>query len=273
MKKITLAILFIATSTLASAQWQTLEPGLELGRFQSPAYSNNSDFDGAYNWSPRSATINVLRIDTSRYELVLMNASHPNQNRLLTARAWAEKEGLTATINAAMYQADYLTSVSLMRTSGHINNARKSKDKTILLFEPLTKGIPAARIVDAQCDDFDNAVRQYGSAVQSIRMLSCDGKNVWKQDTRRWSIAAVGVDKDGRLLFIQCTAPHSVHEFTNILQGLPISIDRAMYMEGGSPSQMYIRTAKGKHEFTGTAGGRPVSAMSIPNVLGIRLRK
>jgi len=44
-------------------------------------------------------------------------------------------------------------------------------------------------------------------------------------------------------------------------------------MEGGSPSQMYIKTAKDTFEFTGASGGKPVPAFSLPNVLGIRPRK
>jgi uncharacterized protein YigE (DUF2233 family) len=214
-----------------------------------------------------------LRINTKHYELRLLNASHPSNNgALLTARGWAAKEGMAAAINAAMYLTDYRTSVSHMKTSSHVNNPRLSKDKTILVFEPLKKGIPAARIIDRQCDDFEAIRPLYGSAVQSIRMLSCAGQNVWQESEKRWSIAAVATDKQGNVLFIQCTAPHSVYEFVNILRELPISIDRAMYMEGGGPSQLFVGTAKDTMEFIGdfSSGGKPASAAQLPNVLGIK---
>jgi hypothetical protein len=42
----------------------------------------------------------------------------------------------------------------------------------------------------------------------------------------------------------RASPPLSVHEFVNILRGLPISIDRAMYMEGGGPSQLFIGAGK-----------------------------
>jgi uncharacterized protein YigE (DUF2233 family) len=269
MKNVLFAITGIVISLNVGATahcgtpWKTLSPGLELGQF-------------LYTTDQQRAVINILRIDMKRYELVLMNASHPDQGSLLTAREWSQKEGLTAAINAAMYQQDYRTSVSLMRTSGHVNNPRVSKDKTILVFEPLVRGIPPVRIVDSECDDFEQIRRQYGSAVQSIRMFSCTGKNVWQQSERRWSITAVGIDDEGRLLFIQCTAPHSVHDFTNILHyDLPLPIDRLMYMEGGSPSQMYISTPADTLEFFGdfSSGGRSPAAPQIPNVLGIRPRR
>jgi len=250
-----------ALSVCAPAQWLALEAGLDLGSFVSPHYYEQS-----------SAVITVLRIDPKRFELRLFNASHPSQGQTLTAKEWAQKENLSAAINAAMYQTDYRTSVSHMKTSEHTNNARISKDKTILVFEPMKKNIPQVRIIDTQCDDFEQIRGLYGSAVQSIRMLSCEGNNVWQQSEKRWSIAAVGTDKASNVLFIQCTAPHSVHEFVNVLRGLPISIDRAMYMEGGSPSQMYIRTEKEELELIGdySMGGKPAEAAGLPNVLGIR---
>jgi uncharacterized protein YigE (DUF2233 family) len=254
-------IAVLITITAAAAQWRALEPGLEFAAFPSPLYDSVS-------------LINILRIDPRRYELRLLNASHPSNSNgsLLTARGWAAKEGLAAVTNAAMYQTDYRTSVSYMKTSAHTNNPRLSKDKTLLVFEPLKKGIPPARIVDLQCDDFEEIRPLYGSAVQSIRMLSCAGKNVWQESDKRHSIAAVATDKPGNLLFIQCTAPHSVHEFVNILRGLPILIDRAMYMEGGGPSQLFIRTAKDTMEFIGnfSTGGKSTVAAQLPNALGIK---
>ena len=258
------AFFFFAACSAAAAQWRALSPGLEFGQFRSPLYG-----------PAEHAVISILRVDTKYYELRLFNASHPSQQgEALTARQWGVKEGLTAVINAAMYQTDYLTSVSYMRTSAHTNNPRVSKDKTFLMFEPLRADIPPVRIVDTDCDNFEQARAMYGSVVQSIRMISCTGRNVWQENNRRWSIAAAGMDTAGHLLFIHSTAPHSVHEFINVLRGLPISIQRAMYMEGGSPSQMYIAAPADTMEFIGdfTAGGRSLGAPRVPNVIGVRKR-
>ncbi|GBU21634.1 hypothetical protein R80B4_01534 [Fibrobacteres bacterium R8-0-B4] len=274
MTKITVTAILIAIAAVAAAQWRTLEPGLEFAAFQSPLYKDTAKPPSTA--SSASSKINVLRIDLKQYELRLLNASDPaTGGSLLTARGWAAKAGMAAVVNAAMYQADYRTSVSHMKTSTHVNNPRISKDKTILVFEPLKKGIPTARIVDLQCEDFEEIRQLYGSAVQSIRMLSCAGKNVWQESERRWSIVSAATDKSGNLLLIQCTAPHSVYEFVNILRELPISIDRAMYMEGGGPSQMFIGTAKDTMEFIGdfSSGGRPAGAAQLPNVLGIKKKK
>ena len=260
-----LCTLIFIMSVHTQAQWRELDKGFTLGVFLSPLYNTNSVLND-------SAQIRVLRIDPKLYELRLLNASHPNQGNSLTAQEWGQKEGMSAVINAAMYQTDYKSSVSLMRTSQHVNNPRISKDNTILVFEPLKKNIPQIRLIDRQCDDFHNISQNYGSMVQSIRMLSCSGKNVWQENGRRWSITAAGMDKQNNLLFIQSTAPHSVHEFVNILRELPINIDRAMYMEGGSPSQLYIAAPSDTMMFIGdfSSGGKSMSAPPLPNVIGVR---
>ncbi|MCL2688339.1 MAG: phosphodiester glycosidase family protein [Chitinispirillia bacterium] len=261
-----LCTLILLMTANTQAQWRELDKGFTLGVFLSPLYNQND------NIRNDSAQIRILRIDPKRYELHLLNASHPNRGNSLTAIEWGQKERMSAVINAAMYQTDYKTSVSLMRTSQHVNNPRLSKDNTILVFEPLKKNIPQIRLVDRQCDDFQKISEDYGSMVQSIRMLSCTGKNVWQENGRRWSIAAAGIDKQQNLLFIQSTAPHSVHEFVNILNNLPIKLDRAMYMEGGSPSQLYIAAPSDTMIFIGdfSSGGRSASAPPVPNVLGVR---
>ncbi|MDR2727605.1 MAG: phosphodiester glycosidase family protein [Chitinispirillales bacterium] len=263
IKKITpaLCVLIFLISVNTLAQWRELDKGFTLGTFLSPLYPAND-----------SAQIRVLRIDPKLYELRLLNAGHPNQGNSLSALEWGIKEDMSAVINAAMYQTDYKSSVSLMKTSQYVNNPRVSKDKTILVFEPLKKNIAPVRIIDTQCDDFETIQHAYGSMVQSIRMLSCGGKNVWQENGKRWSIAAAGTDKQENLLFIQSTAPHSVHEFVNILKELPISIDRAMYMEGGSPSQLYIAAPPDTMLFIGdfSSGGKSISAAQVPNVIGVR---
>lgn len=255
--------LIIFPRTVSAVQWEILADGLEFGKVHSPLYET---YTNQY--------IHFLRIDPTIYELTLFNSSHPDQGQRLSARDWANREGLTAVINAAMFQQDYLRSVSYMRSDNHVNNPRVSGDKTFLAFDPLKSDIPPIRIIDIECDDFSSLRNDYRSIVQSIRMLSCRGRNVWQESDRRWSIAAIGTDTTGNLLFIHSTAPHSVNEFINILRALPINLQRAMYMEGGSQAQMFVRTEKKTLEFVGnySSGGRAIAVTAIPNVLGIKRR-
>jgi hypothetical protein len=248
-----------------SARWRILEPGLELGEFPS-THAAPTAVD---------PVIRIARIDMKRFALRLLNASAPGEGSARTAREWAVGRGLVAAINASMFQADHRSSVSLMRTPGHVNNPRLSKDKAILAFDPLDDGLPAAQIIDRECQDFDALAPRYGTLVQSIRMVSCSRHNVWAAQPQAWSIAAIGIDQKGRVLFIHARAPHTTHDLIDALLALPIDLKGALYAEGGPEAQLYLRGGGSEMEFVGALDSRGADdggarlSWPIPNVVGV----
>ena len=248
--------------------WQKLADGLELGIFVSPQPAEIGD-----------SKIRILRIDPGRYEFKLLNASVSKEGRSLSAKQWCRQNGLIAAINASMFQADYKTSVSFMRTRTHVNNPRLSKDMTILAFDRLGVGTPEVKIIDRQCENFKLWKNKYGTLVQSIRMISCKGKNVWRQQPKKWSTVAIGIDKADRVLFIHVGSPYSTHDLINILKELPLDIARAMYTEGGPQAQLYIKIGAFEFEFVGHSEidfsnkSNSLFSWPIPNAVGISLRK
>jgi hypothetical protein len=251
-----------AAATATSDGWAVLLPGLELGEFASPKAQGG---DGR---------IRILRIDPARWRLRLYNASAPAEGRPLTAREWATRHHLAAAINASMYQTDMRSSVSLMRTPGHVNNPRVSKDRAVLAFDPLEAALPPAQIIDRECQDLDTLGRSYGTLVQSIRMISCRGANVWAPQPNAFSTAAIGIDAKGRVLFIHARAPHTPHDLIDALLGLPIGIKGAMYAEGGHEAQLFVRAGDREMEFLGDTGPAAGASLAwpIPNVVGVEAR-
>jgi uncharacterized protein YigE (DUF2233 family) len=244
--------------------WQELELGLELGEFAAPVKSESGD-----------SIIRVLRINPKYFQLRLFNASASPDKKSLSAREYSERNHLAAAINASMYQQDFLRSVSLMKTGDHINNSYFSKDKTILVFDPETDALPPVKLLDLDCDDFSFWRNQYRTLVQSIRMISCAGANVWYQSPKKWSTAAIGLDKHGKVLFLHVRSPYSTHDLVEILLGLPLEIDRMMYTEGGPEAQLYVQAKNKVYEFLGsyeTSLGNfenPSKGWPIPNVIGV----
>ncbi len=249
-----------------ASPWQTLEPGLEYALFDGPPAPGG---DGK---------IAIVRIDPARFELRLLNASAPGEGALLTARAWAARVGASAAVNASMYQEDYRTSVSLMRTRDHVNQNRLSKDKAVLAFDPVVSGVPPVRMVDRECDDLDAATRAYSTLVQSIRMISCDRRNVWYPSERRFSTAAIGLDGRGKVLFIHARTPWPVHDLVAALLSLPIDLARAMYVEGGPEAQLWVRGGAHEVELVGgfegpTRAANAGRAWPVPNVIAAIRRR
>ena len=223
--------------------------------------------------------IRVLRIEPGRYKLRLLNASAFEDGRPLSTKEWCRKYGLVAAINASMYQADLKASVSLMRTKNHVNNPKLSKDMTVLAFDRNSPDVPRVKIIDLQCEDFDIWKKRYKTLIQSIRMISCKGKNVWAQQPQKYSTAAIAVDHSDRVLFIHVGSPYSTHDLIDILKILPLDIARAMYVEGGPQAQLYLKAGTHEHEFVGSykigieENVNALFSRPIPNVVGISRRK
>jgi hypothetical protein len=244
--------------------WKQLQPGLELGSFI-PALKSKLD----------DSIVRILRIDLKYFEFRLLNASAQAKSERKSAKDWVLGNGLVAGINASMYQKNNLTSVSYMKTHDHINSAWVSKDRAFLAFDPMDKTKPSAKLFDRDCENFEKVRQQYKSLIQSIRMVSCKGENVWAQQEKKWSTAAIGMDSKGRMLFIHARSPYSTHDFINILLTLPIDLKRAMYVEGGKDAQLYINTGKDEFEFLGNyttavdgTNGNSI-AWPVPNLVGI----
>ncbi len=255
------------TVSNSDSAWKKLATGLELGVFRAPHPSEMGD-----------SMIRVLRINPDRFKLRLLNASASENGHSLSAKQWCRQTGLVAAINASMYQADFKASVSLMRTKSHINNPRLSKDMTVLAFDRHSPKVPRVKIIDRQCEDFKTWKNKYATLVQSIRMISCTGKNVWTQQPQKWSTAAIGIDQRDRVLFIHVGSPYSTHDLINILKILPLNISRAMYTEGGPQAQLYIKVGNHEYEFVGgykidlKENTNTLFPRPIPNVVGISLR-
>jgi len=247
--------------------WQQLARGLELGTFLSPQPAEVGD-----------SLVRVLRINPKYYRLRLLNASAIENGVPLTPKQWCRQNGLIAAINPSMFQTDYKTSVSLMRTQTHTNNPRLSKDMTILAFDRQSSDVPRAKIIDRQCEDFQFWKKKYKTLVQSIRMLSCKGKNVWKQQQQKWSTAAIAIDGQENILFIHVRSWYSTHDLINVLKKLPLNISKAMYTEGGPQAQLYINTGKKELEFVGSyetsspQNNENAISWPLPNVIGISVR-
>jgi uncharacterized protein YigE (DUF2233 family) len=261
-------VLLVTGSPAAPPPWEALEPGLDMAWFDGPGPAAGG-----------GGRIAVVRVDPARFDLRLLNASAPGEGKLRTVRAWAERAGAVAAINASMYQEDYRTSVGLMRTHGHVNRSTLARHNAILAFDPLASGVPRFRIIDRECEDFAAVAEGYGSLVQSIRMVSCDRRNVWARSEERFSTAAIGIDRSGRLLLLHARTPWAVHDLVDALLALPLELSRAMYAEGGAEAQLYLRSGDRELELVGGFAAVAESAVDnreawpVPNVIAVVRRR
>ena len=251
------AAAFVAPAAAADAiSWRALAEGLDHATI--PIAGRIGD-----------GRLHVLRIDPRRFRFRLITgAATGAQPR--TARQWAREHGLAAATNAGMFHPGGLP-VGFARADERTIQSRVNRDRSVFTFDQA-----GARLLDLDCDTFEPEAAT--NALQSIRMLSCGGRNVWRQSERIWSIVSLAQDGEGRLLFLHLRSPLSVHDFVNALRRLPLSITRAMYLEGGPEATLYAAGAGveierfGSYETGFNENDGNAAAWPLPNVLGVAAR-
>jgi hypothetical protein len=215
-----------STEPPSAGAWRTVAPGVEVARL--PA-------------TPGGPHVTVVRVDPRRNAFRLLSASLEKLDPPPTAPEWVERSGVLGVINAGMFQDDHRTPVAYARSAASAVNGRWNKDNAVFVAEPGDPARPPARILDRTCDDVPKEEPGYGLALQNIRMLDCQGRNVWAQQPRKWSTACVGADADGRILLVHVRAPYSTHDLIDVLRALPLGLTRLMYVEGGPEASLYLK--------------------------------
>jgi hypothetical protein len=261
--------LLLAHTARAYGPWQSLAPGMDLGSFSASQPAKSGD-----------SRVTVLRIDPNLWSLELLALGAGDGSSGLTARRWSKSYGLTAVINAGMFATDYKTHVGYLRFRNHVNNDHVNGYQSVAAFDPRRGGLPRFHIFDLDSPgvSMGTILHDYTSAVQNLRLIRRPGENRWRQQERGWSEAALGEDESGRILFIFCRSPYTMHDLNNELLRLDIGLLSAQHLEGGPQAQLYINTSETEFEIFGSHGSsyRGNEALSgpwpIPNVLGVRPR-
>ena len=270
MRAIMFFVFLLLTSPgITLGAWQSLAPGMDLGTFSASRPSSSGD-----------SRIIVLRIDPVLWSLEFVGLSLDDGSNGRTARQWSKAYRLTAAINAGMYGTDYSTHVGHLRFREHLNNDNVNTYKSVAAFDPRREGLPLFRIFDLDSPgvSMETIFQDYASMVQNLRLIKRPGQNRWRQQEKMWSEAALGEDDSGRILFIFCRSPYTMHDLNNELLRLGIGLVAAQHLEGGPQAQLYIHTGEVESEISGSHGTSSGEhddisvSWPIPNVLGVRPR-
>ena len=250
--------------------WQLLAPGMELRRIT----SNTPNPIG-------NSPIVLLRMDPDLWELVFVGVTNTSESASHTARSWAGSYHLTATINAGMFDQDGKTHLGYVQLQGQVSNSKVNNYQSVAAFDPRDSKLPHFRIfdLDGESINLQGILKDYGSAVQNLRLIKHPGVNQWSQQSKKWSEAALAEDNKGRILFIFSRSPFSMHDLNRELLAAGIGLVAAQHLEGGPEAQLYVHA--GKEEFEGFGSyetsfreddGNSIP-WPVPNVLGVRPRQ
>ncbi len=286
----------VAPSSPAPLAWQAVAQGLELVEIQA-------------NFDASNGPVAILRINPTAYTLELHTISEPG-GALYTPGEWAERHNLVALINASMFLPDGATSTGYMRNSLAVNNSRiNQRFGSFLVFDPVTAPIPepspqtaptatmpgdpfaphalpsavdnstplpAVDILDRYTDAWETLLPRYHGVVQNFRMISPDRTPLWPEEGRLFSIAAIGKDSAGNILFIHCTPQATVRALSEFLLDRLPTLGSTMYVEGGVQAVLQLRLPDTTITWQGRKGSNfwyaTAKQWPLPNVIGIRKR-
>ena len=264
----------IGLATIATAQeinrWTELEPGLELRWVLAKTPSGVGD-----------SRIAVIRVDPARWEFVLASRSQVADAPCRTVREWAGIHDFKVAINAGMYATDYKTHVGYMESQGHVNSSGVNDYLSVAAFDPRDPAEhPHFRIFDLDEPgvSLESVRESYGSLMQNLRLIKRSGENRWSQQDRKWSEAALGEDKDGKVLLVFSRSPFSMHDLNKELLAAGIGLVALQHLEGGPEAQLYVKAGAveldlcGSFETSFMDNDGNAAAWPIPNALGIRPR-
>lgn len=187
--------------------------------------------------------LDVVRADLARYHLRVLSAardggSHP-------APVWREQFHAVAVTNAGMFHSDG-TPVGLVIADGVALGADNKKYAGYLAFGPRSATDAPAVIAGRDCAGFDLADlrKRYRSIVQGSRFLGCAGEALSWQDKKRYSAAAIGVDRSGRVVFMHARAAVTMSELAHAIAALDLA--GAIFLEGGPEASLVVRGSDGE---------------------------
>lgn len=263
-------VIAIIPEPVVAHGWKQLAPGMDLQNLTAKNQGTSVD-----------SHITILRIDPDLWELVFMGISQTGETLGKTAHEWCKNYKLTAAINAGMYADNNKTHVGYLRSKDHVNNSHVNNYQSVIAFDSKKgKVIPPFRIFDLDESgiSMQSILNDYNSAIQNLRLIKKPGTNLWKQQTSEWCEAAIGEDKEGRILFVYSRSPLSMHDLNQELLASGIGIIAAQHLEGGFEAQFYLNQGDveidlfDSYDANSNEGKGNAEAWPIPNIIGIRPR-
>jgi len=216
--------------------------------------------------------ITLLRIDPSNFELQLLTQQRHGQRR--RPEEWIEDFDLVAVINASMFQPNGRSTAMLVDDELINNGYEHPAYEGYFAFGPRGEGVAPFVSTGRDCAGFDLARLRsdYRYIVQNYRLLNCETAAIRWRDRRNYSIAALGHDADGMIVWIHGAAGQSASELSAWLSDPTLRLKSALFAEGGSQAALVLDAAGrrvkrlGHHEMASP----PARSRPLPNVLGIR---
>ncbi|HYV47215.1 MAG TPA: phosphodiester glycosidase family protein [Myxococcaceae bacterium] len=218
--------------------------------------------------------LHVVRVDPA-VAPIRAHATSLDRAEAKTAAEWAKGKNLSVVINAGMFDVvDHRTHSGYFRIGDHTNSSRWVKSYKSALLVSRADQAPSARLIDLDGDEVPE-LSESGVVAQNLRLIKAPGSNVWVENGKQWSEAAIAMTSGGDILFVFSRTPFTMHEFNAKLLALGMGVVSAMHAEGGPEASLSIHAGGvdldlcGSYETGFMANDENHQQWPIPNVIGV----
>lgn len=245
-------------------QWRTLGPGLLFSEVQ------------VYRHQERVDTLAVVKIDPA------LNAFRVFHHKPQTLTAWQEETQALVIFNASYFTAQGQP-VALILVDGQplgpLNNPRV---RGMFVAEPrgVSPDLPRATILDLQAAPVNPHTLPWTQGVQSFPLLLDYKGRIRVRETQKKSHRTViAADRKGNILVFHTAADFfTLYDLARFLKASDFEVDSALNLDGGTESQLYIKTADFEYFSPPTWKSRLGTFLEhekflLPTVVGVFPRK
>ena len=255
---IVLAAVALCRNT-GAPRWRVVRPGVEFATIAGEPYCRFG-----------SSTVALLRVDPrqARFRVHHYQGAHPP--RPLTILEWLHGTRAVAVFNAGQFYPDY-TYMGMLVSEGDTISARLHPGFQAALVARDT----AARVIDLSRGSIERRDR-WSDVAQSFMLFDrASGLRVRRSD-KIANRTVVGQDAQGRLVVCVSEGAYTLADFAELLGRAPLSLDRAMSMDGGSESQLVVSAPGFRYASFGhwPVRGEPAAASAataLPAVIALEV--
>lgn len=247
--------------------WKPLLSGLDL--LEINAYTKPYVEDGK---------LTIIRIQPALFNFRLISTTETKLTK--PGQYWVESLGLNMLFNAGMYNLkDGRSHRYFMKNYKHLNNSNLSVTTNgIIAFNRKNESVPTFGLYDLTKSDWEMIDTSYNTIIQGLRMIDGDGCPVyWNDRVQSCSMIIIAQDRESNIYVIFSKTPFTQNQMIDNLLNLPIALINAVYLEGGSRSNLIVSTTKFKMKWVGSFGSdinsynKNSTFFPFPNFIGLTL--
>lgn len=223
--------------------------------------------------------------EKERVETVVLVKVDPQKNRfrvlhdqdVKTIGNWQAATGARVIFNGSYFRENY-EPCALIISDGQIKGPGLNRHmKGMFLAEPQNDSLPLATILDLKKMSPILNNRSWSQGLQSFPMLlDKSGTIRVNQSPLRASRTAICTTKDGFLIVVHSEGTYfTLYELAHFLKGLPLGIEYALNLDGGTAAELCIRTGRVNYTHYGRQMSSYIGDLSlslqtkIPLVIGV----